>query len=169
MGLPGTGKTVIKDVLQQTTGKLTLVITVARTLHTYTNTVKLLCQAFNIEFKGDSFKCEKRLIEEAYALKRTGRSLLIIIDDAHLMDMMTLRKLRLLFEDFPKSQHHPHRPARSPQQHLAERQRRHQKPRHLLRHHQTPQSTMTATARNLFAFLCCFILETIGNILPQKP
>lgn len=103
MGLPGTGKTVIKDVLQQTTGKLTLVITVARTLHTYTNTVKLLCQAFNIEFKGDSFKCEKRLIEEAYALKRTGRSLLIIIDDAHLMDMMTLRKLRLLFEDFPKN------------------------------------------------------------------
>jgi type II secretory pathway predicted ATPase ExeA len=103
MGLPGTGKTVIKDVLKESGGKRTLVVTVARTLHTYTNTVRLLCQAFNIEYKGDSFKCEKRLITEAYALKRAGQSLLIIIDDAHLMDMITLRKLRLLFEDFPQN------------------------------------------------------------------
>jgi type II secretory pathway predicted ATPase ExeA len=103
MGLPGTGKSVIKDVLQQSAGKRVLVITVGRTLHTYTNTVRLLCQAFNVEFKGDSFKGEKRLIEQAFALKRTGRSLLIIIDDAHLMDMITIRKLRLLFEDFPKN------------------------------------------------------------------
>ena len=29
--------------------------------------------------------------------------LILIIDDAHLMDINTLRRLRLLFEDFPKS------------------------------------------------------------------
>lgn len=57
----------------------------------------------NVDFACDSFKCEKRLIEEAYSLKRQGKQLVIIIDDAHLMDMLTLRKLRLLWEDFPKN------------------------------------------------------------------
>jgi type II secretory pathway predicted ATPase ExeA len=83
--------------------KRMLVITVARTLHTYINTIKILCQAFNIEYEGSDFKCEKRLIEEAFALNRQGKSLVTIIDDAHLMEMITLRKLRLLFEDFPKN------------------------------------------------------------------
>ncbi len=32
-----------------------------------------------------------------------GKTFIVIIDDAHLMDMQTLRKLRLLFEDFPKN------------------------------------------------------------------
>ena len=97
MGVPGTGKTVIKEFLKNSAPKQTLVVTVARTLHTYHNTVKILCQAFNVDFACDSFKCEKRLIEEAYSLKRQGKNLVIIIDDSHLMDMITLRKLRLLF------------------------------------------------------------------------
>jgi type II secretory pathway predicted ATPase ExeA len=80
-----------------------LVVTVSRTLHTYTNTIRILCQAFNIEFDGSHFKCEKRLIEEAYSLNRQGKSLVIVIDDAHLLEMQTLRRLRLLFEDFPKN------------------------------------------------------------------
>lgn len=103
MGIPGTGKSVIKDFLKDNASKQTLVVTVGRTLHTYHNTVKILCQAFNVDFAADSFKCEKRLIEEAYSLKHQGKQLVIIIDDAHLMDMLTLRKLRLLFEDFPKN------------------------------------------------------------------
>ena len=45
----------------------------------------------------------KGLIEEAYNLKRTGNRLIIIIDDAHLMEMQTLRRIRLLLEDFPKN------------------------------------------------------------------
>ncbi|MBA4192846.1 MAG: hypothetical protein C0467_33205 [Planctomycetaceae bacterium] len=32
-----------------------------------------------------------------------GKSLTTILDDAHLMDLPNLRKLRLLFEDFPKN------------------------------------------------------------------
>jgi len=67
------------------------------------NIVKLLCEAFKIDFEGLAFKCEKRLIEEAFILNRQGKMLVIIIDDAHLMEMQTLRKLRLLLEDFPKN------------------------------------------------------------------
>ncbi len=103
MGEPGTGKTVIKNAIKQNADKTALVINIARTLHTYFNTIKILCHAFNIDPMGSSFKCEKRLIEEAYNLKNNGKTLVVIIDDAHLMEMDTLRKLRLLFEDFPKS------------------------------------------------------------------
>lgn len=103
LGVPGTGKTVIKESIKQIADKRMVVITVARTLHTYTNTIKVLCQAFNIEYDGSHFKCEKRLIEEAFSLNRQGKMLVTIIDDAHLMEMTTLRRLRLLFEDFPKN------------------------------------------------------------------
>jgi type II secretory pathway predicted ATPase ExeA len=103
MGEPGTGKSVIKEAIKQNADKRIVVVTVARTLHTYTNTIKILCEAFNIEFDGTHFKCERRLIEEALSLYRTGKLLVIIIDDAHLMDMITLRRLRLLLEDFPKN------------------------------------------------------------------
>jgi type II secretory pathway predicted ATPase ExeA len=103
LGEPGTGKSAIKDAILHNHDKLTQVVTVARTLHTYTNTIKILCQAFNIEYEGDSFKCEKRLIEQAFNLKRSGKRLVIIIDEAHLMETYTLRKFRLLLEDFPKN------------------------------------------------------------------
>ncbi len=103
MGEPGTGKTVIKTAIKQHADKTTLVIHIARTLHTYYNTIKILCHAFKIDPSGSYFKCEKRLIEEAYNLKNHGKTIIVIIDDAHLMDMNTLRKLRLLFEDFPKN------------------------------------------------------------------
>jgi MSHA biogenesis protein MshM len=103
LGQPGTGKTVIKEALKNTADKRTVVITVARTLHTYTNTIKILCQAFNIPHEATHFKCEKNLIEEAYNLHRNDKMVVIIIDDAHLMEIDTLRKLRLMLEDFPKS------------------------------------------------------------------
>ncbi|OHD67699.1 MAG: hypothetical protein A2W19_02905 [Spirochaetes bacterium RBG_16_49_21] len=103
MGEPGTGKSVIKDAIRQNADKRTVVVTVGRTLHTSVNTVKMLCHAFTIEFIGDSFKCEKRLIEEAFALNRQGKILMTVIDDAHLMDIATLRRLRLLFDEFPKN------------------------------------------------------------------
>ena len=103
VGTPGTGKTVIKESLKRLPEKQHLVATVARTLHTYTNTVKILCEAFRIEFESSAFKCERRLIEQAFSLNHAGKMLVTIIDDAHLMDMANLRKLRLLFEDFPKN------------------------------------------------------------------
>ena len=103
VGRPGTGKSVIKESLKRLPEKQYLVATVARTLHTYTNTVKILCEAFRIEFESSAFKCERRLIEQACNLNHSGKMLVTIIDDAHLMDMGNLRKLRLLLEDFPKN------------------------------------------------------------------
>jgi len=103
MGEPGTGKTMIKSCINQQSDKLTMVVNISRTLHTYFNTIKIMCNAFKIDQKGSSYKCEKRLIQEAYNLNNQGKSLIVIIDDAHLLDMYTLRKLRLLFEEFPKN------------------------------------------------------------------
>lgn len=103
LGSPGTGKSVIKDSLKLLPEKQHLVATVARTLHTYTNTVKILCEAFRIDFESSAFKCERRLIEQAFSLNHSGKTLITIIDDAHLMELANLRKLRLLFEDFPKN------------------------------------------------------------------
>ena len=68
LGVPGTGKSVIKHALQRLPEKQHLVATVARTLHTYTNTVKIPCDAFRIEFDSSAFDCERKLIEQAFAL-----------------------------------------------------------------------------------------------------
>lgn len=103
VGSPGTGKSVIKESLKRLPEKQHLVATVARTLHTYTNTVKILCEAFRIEYESSAFKCERRLISQAFSHNHTGKMLVTILDDAHLMEMGNLRKLRLLFEDFPKN------------------------------------------------------------------
>jgi type II secretory pathway predicted ATPase ExeA len=103
LGSPGTGKTVIKQSLQLLPENQYLIAPVARPLHTYTNTVKILCNAFRIAFESNAFKCERKLIEQAFSLNHAGKCLTTILDDAHLMDMANLRKLRLLFEDFPKN------------------------------------------------------------------
>ena len=105
MGDTGTGKSVTKEALKQYANedKRMIVISIGRTLHTYTNTVKMLCDAFKIQSDGDACKCEKKLIEETFKINRNGKSLVTIIDDAHLMEIENLRKLRLLFEDFPKN------------------------------------------------------------------
>jgi MSHA biogenesis protein MshM len=103
LGSPGTGKSVIKQALQRLPDNQHLVATVGRTLHTYTNTVKILCEAFRVEFDSSAFKCERRLIEQAFSLNHAGKCVTTIFDDAHLMDLANLRELRLLFEDFPKN------------------------------------------------------------------
>src|SRR5262249_12570 len=91
LGVPGTGKSVIKQAVQKLPDNQHLVATVARTLHTYTNTVKILCDAFRVEFESSAFACERRLIEQAFALNHAGKALTTILDDAHLMDMANLR------------------------------------------------------------------------------
>jgi type II secretory pathway predicted ATPase ExeA len=104
LGNPGTGKTTVKEHLQRNADpKRSLVVTIGRTLHTYPNTLRLLCQAFQLEAKTSPFAGEKTLIEQAFSMNRQGKTLTTLIDDAHLMDMQTLRKLRLLFGDFPKN------------------------------------------------------------------
>ena len=103
LGDPGTGKTVIKDAIAKFDTQRLIAPVVSRTLHTYYNTLRIFCQAFKLDVDGTSFACEKRLIEQAIKLNQTGKMLAPIIDDAHLMDVDCLRRLRLLFEDFPKN------------------------------------------------------------------
>jgi len=76
---------------------------VNRTLHTYRSTLRILCEAFQTESDGADFRCEARLIDEARRLNGAGKMLAPIIDDAHLMEVGALRRIRLLFEDFPKN------------------------------------------------------------------
>jgi MSHA biogenesis protein MshM len=104
IGEPGTGKSVIKNALAHHDTKRMVTPVMNRTLHTYFSTLRILCEAFQIDTKGENHACEKRLIEEANRLNHAGKMLVPIIDDAHLMDIDSLRRLRLLFEDFPKNQ-----------------------------------------------------------------
>ena len=103
LGEPGTGKSLIKDTIKAHEPKRMITPIVNRTLHTYFSTLRILCEAFEIEAQGENFRCEKRLIEEAFRINQLGKMLVPIIDDAHLMELQSLRKLRLLFEDFPKN------------------------------------------------------------------
>jgi len=103
LGEPGTGKSVLKQALVDLDPKRMMTPVVNRTLHTYYNTLRILCAAFQVEFEGRDHHCERLLVQEAFRLHRAGKMLVPIIDDAHLMQSDCLRKLRLLFEDFPHS------------------------------------------------------------------
>jgi type II secretory pathway predicted ATPase ExeA len=103
LGEPGCGKSVIKETLCRHDPKRMITPVINRTLHTYFSTLRILCEAFQIDTQGESFRCEKRLIEEAQRLNHLGKMLVPILDDAHLIEIDSLRRLRLLFEDFPKN------------------------------------------------------------------
>jgi type II secretory pathway predicted ATPase ExeA len=103
LGEPGTGKTAVKQALMDRDPKRMVTPVINRTMHTYTNTVRILCHSFQIDFDGRDCRCEKELIEQAFNLHHKGKMLVPIIDDCHLMPAESLRKLRLLFEDFPRS------------------------------------------------------------------
>ena len=103
LGEPGTGKSVLKHALLNHDPKRMITPVVNRTLHTYHHTLRILCQAFQIEFEGHDHHCERLLVQEAFKIHRAGKMLVPIIDDAHLMPAESLRKLRLLCEDFPPS------------------------------------------------------------------
>ena len=103
IGEPGTGKSVIKEALTRHDPKRLLAPVVNRTLHTYHSTLRILCEAFDLDTTGRTDKCERRLIEEALRINHLGHMLAPIIDDAHLLHIDALRRLRLLFEDFPKN------------------------------------------------------------------
>ena len=103
IGQPGTGKTVVKEALRAHDEKRLAVPVVSRTLHTYHSILRILCEAFQVDYDGNDYKCERLLIDEAHRLNRGGKMLAPIIDDAHYMPIECLRKLRLLLEDFPKN------------------------------------------------------------------
>lgn len=103
VGDPGTGKSIIKQALVSHDPKRLISPVVNRTLHTYHSMLRILCEAFQIDGDGRDVRCEKRLIDEAHRINHAGKMLAPVIDDAHLIDVHDLRRLRLLLEDFPKN------------------------------------------------------------------
>lgn len=107
VGEPGTGKSVLRKELESLGGegkKEYVIATIQRTLHTYTMIIHLLMTALKLTVeKGKAKDCEKLLIAEAHRIHGHGSKLITIIDEAHLLDLNVLRKLRLLFDEFPKN------------------------------------------------------------------
>jgi MSHA biogenesis protein MshM len=95
LGEPGTGKTVLKHHLIHHDTKRWITPVINRSLHSWHNILRLLCQAFDLEADGSDHKCEARLIAEARHLHTKGKHIIPIIDDAHLVPVEALRKLRI--------------------------------------------------------------------------
>jgi MSHA biogenesis protein MshM len=101
VGNPGVGKSVIREHLEQM-GKErdTVVVSFTQTMHTYQPILKLLAQS--LQLSAAQHEMEKELVLAAYRHVQSQKTLYIVIDEAHLLDVGILRKLRLLFERFPK-------------------------------------------------------------------
>jgi MSHA biogenesis protein MshM len=103
LGEPGTGKTVLKNAIIRYDPKQWITPVINRSLHTWPNLLRLLCQVLELDTSGNDTRCENRLIADARAQNARGKTLITIIDDAHLLPIEALHKLRLLLEDFPKN------------------------------------------------------------------
>lgn len=66
-------------------------------------TAEVMCPAFAIETHGRDTKREKRLTEEAHEQNKRGKMLAPMVGGAHLVKVDALRRLRLVFEDSPKT------------------------------------------------------------------
>lgn len=102
-GEPGTGKSILKHHLMKYNPDTWLTLVINRAMHTWQNILRLLCQTLELESTGRDNTCETRILAEVRKLNQKGKTLILIIDDAHLIPIDALRKLRLLMEDFPKN------------------------------------------------------------------
>jgi len=101
IGQPGVGKSVLREHLEHWHNERdTTVISVSRTMHTYLNIIKQFALAFKLDVATNVLETE--LIKAAFEHVRQRKILYLLIDEAHLLHMDVLRKLRLLFERFPK-------------------------------------------------------------------
>jgi len=101
IGEPGVGKSALREHIETLEKERDItVVSCTRTLHTYINMIKQLAESFKIDVPTKDI--EKELITCAFNHIKERKTLYILIDEAHLLDMQVLRKLRLLFERFPK-------------------------------------------------------------------
>ena len=101
VGHPGVGKSVIRAHLEQLgKGRESVVVSFTQTLHTYQPILRLLAESLQVA--APLKYIEKELVAAALRHVQSQKTLYIVIDDAHLLDVGILRKLRLLFERFPK-------------------------------------------------------------------
>lgn len=101
-GLPGVGKSVLREHIEALNKTPTVVVaSFSRTLHTYLKTLRQLAESLSLDETDQAL--EKALIQTAFEQVRAHKSLYTLIDEAHLLDIQVLRKLRLLFDRFPKN------------------------------------------------------------------
>jgi len=101
IGNPGVGKSIIRSHLEELNkGRDSVVASFTQTMHTYQPILKQLAEAFQLTAPLKDL--EKELMKTAYHHVQAQKTLYIIIDEAHLLDIPILRKLRLLFDRFPK-------------------------------------------------------------------
>jgi type II secretory pathway predicted ATPase ExeA len=101
VGHPGVGKSVIRAHLEeQGRQRDTVVVSFTQTLHTYRPILRLLADSMQVDAPMKDL--ERELVRAAVRHVQSMKTLYIVIDDAHLLDVDILRKLRLLFERFPK-------------------------------------------------------------------
>jgi len=100
VGSPGVGKSVLRKHIEKLgEARDTVVVSISRTMHTYNNILKQLAESLHLEVAPRQLELE--LIKTACGCIEQRKTLYTLIDEAHLMDMAVLRKLRLLFERFP--------------------------------------------------------------------
>jgi MSHA biogenesis protein MshM len=100
VGHPGVGKSVIRSHLEQLgRGRDSVVVSFTQTLHTYQPILRLLAESMQVTAALKDI--EKELVQAAWRHVQSQKTLSVVIDDAHLLEMGILRKLRLLFERFP--------------------------------------------------------------------
>jgi len=103
IGEPGVGKTVLREHIEALDKQREFaVVSCSRTLHTYRQIIWQLADAFKLETTEKNI--ENDLIQAAFNHIQERKTLYVLIDEAHLLEVSVLRKLRLLFERFPK--HH---------------------------------------------------------------
>ncbi len=101
IGRPGVGKTVLRQQIEMLNKERDcVVVSVSHTMHTYLNILKQLAESLKLEVS--MHHLEKEIIGAAFQAVQERKALYTLIDEAHLLEMSVLRKLRLLFERFPK-------------------------------------------------------------------
>lgn len=102
IGEPGVGKTILREHIESLNNERECtVVSCSRTLHTYRQIIWQLAESFKLESTEKTI--EPDLIKASFTQVQERKTLYILIDEAHLLDLTALRKLRLLFERFPKN------------------------------------------------------------------
>lgn len=100
-GQPGVGESLLREHIEALAKeRYIIVVSCSRALHTYVNILKQLAQSLKIDVPTNDL--EKELILTAFHHVRERKTLYTVIDEAHLLDIQVLRKLKLLFDKFPK-------------------------------------------------------------------
>ncbi len=100
LGQPGVGKSVLREHIESLRARDTLIAAMTQTLHTYLNILRQLAES--LQLSAPTKELEKELIKLTFQHAQANKTLYTLIDEAHLLDIDVLRKLRLLFDRFPK-------------------------------------------------------------------